>query len=168
YESPFLLLRVFGPDGLTVHLDMFDIDHEHEALARFDELTAAPAPTRPVQRRVRPNAAAAFAARVDAAIAARDADALSAVLGPGGESLEHTTGSTSDGGGVLRSFRYLLRAQEPTCRHEPLAPLGDSLGLFRQSTSACGFAGGTFDVGAYEKEIISLQEVDAQGRWRAE
>src|SRR5262249_53623040 len=63
---------------------------------------------------------------------------------------------------------YLLRAQEPTCRHEPLATLGDSLGLFRQSTSACGFAGGMFDVGAYEKEIISLQEVDAQGRWRAE
>src|SRR5262249_14863894 len=168
FETTYLMLAVFGPDGLMARQEWFAPGHEDEALARFDELVTEPAAVHPVQRRVRPNAAAAFAARVDAAIAARDADALSAVLAPGGESLEHTTGGTSDGGGVLRSLRYLPRPQEPTRRHEPLATLADSLGLFRQSTSARGFAGGTFDVGAYEKEIVSLQEVDAQGRWRAE
>src|SRR5262249_37065718 len=129
FETTYLVLAVLGPDGLVARNEYFAPDHEAEALARFDELVTEPAATRPVQRRVRPNAAAAFAARVDAAIAARDADALSAVFAPEGESLDHTTGSTSDAGGVLRSFRYLLRAEEPACRHEPLATLGDSLVL---------------------------------------
>src|SRR5262249_59464649 len=66
------------------------------------------------------------------------------------------------------SFRYLLRAEEPKCRHEPLVTLGDSLALFRQWVSASGVAGEKFDVGAYEIEIINLTEVDAQGRWRTE
>src|SRR5262249_23507148 len=176
FETTYLMLAVFGPDGLMVRNEYFAPDHEDEAVARFDELVTEPAAVHPVQRRARPNAAAAFgppgaavwAGGGDGGRGAGEAGGLSAVLAPGGESFEHTTGSTSDGGGVLRSFRYLLRAQEPTCRHEPLATLGDSLGLFRQSTSARGFAGGTFDVGAYEKEIVSLQEGDAQGRWRAE
>src|SRR5262249_32939770 len=66
----------------------------------------------------------------------------------------------------LRSWRYLLRAEDPACRHEPLATLGDSLGLFRHSTSATRFVGGTVDVGAYERELLCLTEVDAQGRSR--
>src|SRR5262249_51490904 len=168
FETTYLMLAVFGPDGLMVRNEYFAPDHEDEAVARFDELVTEPAAVHPVQRRVRPNAATARAARLDAAIAPQDADAASCVVAPQGEAPKHTTGSTADGDGVLRSFRYLLRAEEPTCRHELLATLGDSLALFRQSTSAAGFAGGTFDVGAYEKEIINLLEVDAQGRWRAE
>ena len=54
----------------------------------------------------------------------------------------------------------------PDSRHEPLATLGDSLALFRMSTSASGFVGGTFDVGAYETERFYLLEVDANGRQR--
>src|SRR5207244_606099 len=79
------VLNVFGPDGLT-RVEFFDTDHEDEALARFDELTAAPpavrfatAPPRvakKLERRVRPNAATVHLARLDAAIAAHDADAL--------------------------------------------------------------------------------------------
>src|SRR5438094_2864931 len=60
----------------------------------------------------------------------------------------------------------LLSASEPTCRHEPLATLGGSLALCRASTSASGFAGAKFDVGAYQREEIVLIEVDAQGRRR--
>src|SRR5262249_13134475 len=82
FETAYLVLAVFGPDGLVARNEYFAPDHEAEALARFDELVTEPAATHPVQRRVRPNAAAAFAARVDAAIAARDADALSAVFAP--------------------------------------------------------------------------------------
>src|SRR5262249_39313018 len=103
-----------------------------------------------------------------AAIAARDADALSAVFAPEGDVLDHTTGTTGDRGGGLRSFRYLLRAEEPRCRHEPLVTLGDSLALFRQWVSASGVAGEKFDVGAYEIEMVNLTEVDEQGRWRTE
>src|SRR5262249_48614310 len=87
---------------------------------------------------------------------------------PEGEGVDHPTGITADGDGVLRSLRYLLRAEGPRCRHEPLATLGDSLALFRQSMSASGFSGGTFDVGAYQREVIHLTDGGAQGRWRSE
>jgi hypothetical protein len=60
----------------------------------------------------------------------------------------------------------LLRAQDRTFLHEHLATLGDTLAISRVSTSAGGFAGRTFDVGAYEKEEIDLIEVDTQGRQR--
>src|SRR5207245_10008974 len=46
------------------------------------------------------------------------------------------------------------------------ATRGDSLALCRASTSASGFAGAKFDVGAYQREEIALTEVDAQGRRR--
>jgi hypothetical protein len=39
YERQFLLLGVYGSDGLQTHLGLFDPDHDAEALARFDELT---------------------------------------------------------------------------------------------------------------------------------
>src|SRR5262249_56290781 len=55
------------------------------------------------------------------------------------------------------------RGGERACGQEPLATLGDSLGLFRQSTSATGFVGGTVDVGAHEMERCQVSEVDAQG-----
>src|SRR5262249_56459718 len=85
-----------------------------------------------------------------------------------GRGVDHARGSGGAGGGLLASPRPGRGAGEPRWGHEPVAPLGDSLALSRQSTSARGFAGGTFDVGAYERELIDLTEVDAQGRWRAE
>src|SRR5262245_37093114 len=135
-----------------------------EPVGRTPEVRARPAG--PVHRRVGANAVTARMARLDAAIAARDTDALSALLADGSETLDHTTESTLDAGDLFRSLRYLLRAEEPTCRHEPLATLGDSLALFRQSISGTGFAGGTFDVGAYRKEIVGVTEADVQGRRR--
>src|SRR5262249_3577355 len=42
----------------------------------------------------------------------------------------------------------------------------DSLALWRERMSASGFAGGTFDVGPYEREDLILCDVDAQGRHR--
>src|SRR5262249_57679336 len=50
YERPFVHLMVFGPDGLATRDEFFDVDRADDALARFDELAAGPAP-RPVQRR---------------------------------------------------------------------------------------------------------------------
>src|SRR5262249_56966200 len=42
YERPFLLLWVFGADCLMTHAELFDVGHEDEALARFDELAGEP------------------------------------------------------------------------------------------------------------------------------
>src|SRR5262249_37410437 len=82
FEQTYLMLAVFGPDGLMARQEWFAPGHEDDALARFDELVAAPAAVHPVQRRVRPNAATARAARLDAAHAAPAARALPAGFGP--------------------------------------------------------------------------------------
>src|SRR5262249_31751073 len=50
-------------------------------------------PARPVRRRVRANAATAIAARMDAALAARDAEAFAGVYADDVEYLDHTTGT---------------------------------------------------------------------------
>jgi ketosteroid isomerase-like protein len=42
FERPFLLLWVFGPDGLAIRGEQFDAECEAQALARLDELTATP------------------------------------------------------------------------------------------------------------------------------
>ena len=42
YEQHFLMLLVFGADGLLTRNELFDVDRDDEALARFDELTAEP------------------------------------------------------------------------------------------------------------------------------
>src|SRR5262249_11908840 len=115
------------------------------------------------QRRVRPNAATANFARLDAAVTACDAETLPALVAERSETIDHTTGVTYDRQGWVATLRLLLRARDPRYRHEPLAPLGDSLALCRELPSAGGFAGTNFDVGAYEKEQISLVEVDAEG-----
>src|SRR5262249_22153932 len=123
-------------------------------------------PAWPVRRRVAANAATAHAAGVDAAIAARDADAPPGLLADELDVLDHTTGPTWDREGALRTFRYMLGAEKLTYRQEPLATLGDALALCRATASASGIARGKFDVGGYEVEALDLIEVDAQGRRR--
>src|SRR5262249_44776730 len=68
--------------------------------------------------------------------------------------------------GGLSSWRWFLRAENPTLVHEMLATLGDSLALGRVSTSATGFAGGEPGNRAYEEDGLVLFAVDAQGRGR--
>jgi hypothetical protein len=169
YERPFFVLWVFDSDGLATRNETFDADSDAEALARFDQLTAAIEatttlpPARPV-RRVRANAATAALARFDAAFVARDADALSHLVAD--EVVDHTTGVTFDRQGAVVSFGVLLRAQDPMCQHVPLATLGDSLALCRQSLSASRIVVDEIDVGAYERERLFLIAIDAQGRRR--
>jgi hypothetical protein len=160
FERSFLLLIVVGADGLVSRWEQFDVDRVADALARFDELTAGP---KPAPRRVRPNAAMANLARADAAFADRDVDALRALFAADLEAVDHTTGTSWDAEGLLATWRSLMSAREPTLRRVPLATLGDSLALSRLLTSARAFAGSSFDVGADEREELSLIEVDAQG-----
>src|SRR5262249_27186449 len=118
-------------------------------------------------RRVRPNAATANVARRDAAIAGRDGDGIAAVFGHESETLDHTTGAVFGQQGAITAWQEMFRAQDGTCRHEPLATLGDSLALCRQWMAASGLAGKKFDGGAWESEAIILVEVDARGQRRA-
>src|SRR5438094_2523551 len=102
YERCLLMLWMYGPYGLLTRHEFFDADRDDEALARFDELAAGPAAARSVaaaekrERRVRANAATAFLARYDAAVAARDTDAFPTLLADGYEVVDHTTGVTWD------------------------------------------------------------------------
>src|SRR5262249_25389402 len=82
HETRLLLLYTFGADGRATRNEDFGADDGDAALARFDELvgtsparTAAAAESR-ANARVRRNAATANAARLDAAIAAREAGPL--------------------------------------------------------------------------------------------
>ena len=65
-------------------------------------------PTHYVRRRVPPNAATAIAARLDAAVAARDADALYALFADHSETVHHPTGATYDRAGALGSRRAIF------------------------------------------------------------
>jgi class 3 adenylate cyclase/tetratricopeptide (TPR) repeat protein len=165
FERPLLAISVFGADGIA-RVEAFDAEREAEALARFDDLTAERVPARAVHRRVRANAATAMGARLDAALAACDADALPSLVADNVELVDHTTGVAYGRQGTLATWRSTLKAHGSTQRYEPLASLGDSLALFRWSMSARGIVGGSFDVGAYENEHLPLLEVDAEGRMR--
>ncbi|HJQ83831.1 MAG TPA: AAA family ATPase, partial [Candidatus Binatia bacterium] len=165
FERHFLSLWVFGPEGLVERLEWFPGDRDGHALARFDEVTAAPPPATVaspyVRRRFRPNAATANLGRLEQAVAARAADTFAAGLADDLQLIEHPTGLVGDREGVLFTLRSGLRAHDLKYRCEPIATLGDSLVLSRSHTSGGGFVGGRFDVGAYDKEEIALIEVDA-------
>jgi ketosteroid isomerase-like protein/tetratricopeptide (TPR) repeat protein len=154
FERKLCQIFIFGADGLVARWEQFDADSEAAGLARFDELMTQPVPRR--ARRVRPNTATAYAARLDAAMAARDVDALAKLEAEDIEVVDHPAGTTYGAAANLAARRMLLRAENLKFRHEPLASLGDSLALLRLSISASGVAGGKFDVGAYERDILVL------------
>src|SRR5262249_49705971 len=151
FERQLLQLWVFGTDGGIEREEHFDVNRSGEALARFDELaapeglTAEPAAV----RRGRPNAATRHAARFDAAIVGGDAQALPGLFAEDMSAEDHLTHTAWDRKVVLSSWRSLVLAQDPTCRHQPLATLGDSLALCHVSLGASRLARGRFDVGGY-------------------
>src|SRR5262249_2039687 len=146
YERNHLRLFVFAADGLVTRVEMFDLEREDEAFARFDELTGEPAPVRvgaapfstmqKRQRRVRANAATANVTGYEAPLAARDFETCDPLAADDLEIVHHSTGTTYGRQGALASVRSLLRARDATIRYELLASLGDSLALCRQSISA--------------------------------
>ena len=174
YETQWTTLWAFDTDGRLCRVELFDSSHEDEALVRFDELTGAtPWARTPVsrhaperhRRRVQPNAATTNAARIDAAIAARDPDALPTLYADTSETMQHPSGATWDRRAALAGWRGLLRAQDPALVHEPLATLGDSLAICRQSLSFRELPDddiGPF--GAVETDSIVVIEVNAEGR----
>ena len=125
---------------------------------------AAPiATTTAVRRRVRPNAATAMQNRFDAALAARDFDAIATHFREDHQEIDHPTGSTYGRDACIASLQRLFRSRDPRYEVEPLATVGKFLLLVRRRSSASGAASGPYDVGAYENEAIQLFEVDESG-----
>jgi class 3 adenylate cyclase/tetratricopeptide (TPR) repeat protein len=116
-----------------------------------------------VRRRVRPNAATAMQTRFDAALAARDFDAITTQFREDHQEIDHPTGSTYGRDACVASLKRLFRSRDPKYEVEPLATVGELLLLVRRRSSASGAASGRYDVGAYENEAIQLFEVDESG-----
>lgn len=104
YEIPYLALVVFGSDGRVTRFERFDADAE--ALARFDEL--APAPSRPVRRRLRANAVTENADGVVAAVRARDVDAFRSLFSDDFEVVDHSTGAAYGRDGAVASALMVI------------------------------------------------------------
>ncbi len=166
YERPFLSLFATDAGGRLVRAEWFDDDRVDDALARFDALTTGTPPPPPA-RRVRPNAATAVIGRMEAAFAARDLEAVDALLGEAMASVDHQTGTAYGREGHLDSSRRMMRLPDLVFRLEPLATLGERLCLLRRLVSASGTAGGHFDVAEYEMEHVGVLELDATGRCRS-
>jgi hypothetical protein len=157
-----------GADGLLIRLERFDRDDE--ALGRFDELTAEPTGARsgavPArvkktrERRVRPNAATANAARIDAAFAARDADAFPTLLAERCDVMEYVNGATYDREGLLRAWRL----SRPTTHGSPRAARNLATARARRHSPASGAASGLMSAPRYGASPLS--EVTAGRRRR--
>ena len=161
FERHLIMLWVFGADGLVTRFEQFDVDHEREALARFDERVAARLSS---ERRVRPNAATANAARVDAAFASKSLDAFRSLFRDDAHAVHHQTGVRYEESQALENYRTLLQAESVSLRHEPLATLGDSLALFQASLSFDSYVQSYLgSVGAADSDAVVLTEVDAAG-----
>ncbi len=132
YERLMWSLWVFGHDGLLIRLEFFDVGHEAQAIARFDELTVAPTQAQPVDRRIAENRATAFHARFSAATLARDAATIDADLSEDFENRHHPTGASFDKRGFMRQWRSMMKAEHLERRIELLGALGESLVLGRE------------------------------------
>ena len=167
FENRVCALFRFGADGRVTSGELFEAEQKVEALARFDELTAASSP-RAVRRRVRPNAVSATGSRFMAAFAAGDRDGLAALVHDEYREVDHSTGSEWGRDAALRSIERLLRSRDPRYYLEELATLGERHGLNRRRTSASGDTRGRWDVGPYEHEAIQVVEVAEDGRLRSQ
>ncbi|HEV7732044.1 MAG TPA: nuclear transport factor 2 family protein [Candidatus Binatia bacterium] len=158
FESQFLLLWVFGSDGLIVHDETFDAERDADAGERFDDLVRTAA--RWAFPRMRPNAASELTTRFQDAFAAGDDGALRDLFAGSLEVVDHPNGVTYGRDGHLASLRRLRRAKDPMLRFEPIATCGESLLVSRRHITGSGTGGPQFDVGEYEREEIVLFETD--------
>jgi len=165
YERPFLLLSVFGSDGLVARQDYFDVGREAEALARLDGLTGTLAEPVPMHRRVRPNAASDAMLRLASVLNARDLDAVERMHSELLETIEHDYVVSYGRGGQLDVAERMMRVPEFDIRIEPLATLGENAALVRRIATGSGKTGGNFDVGDYELEHLVVCELDEAGKF---
>jgi class 3 adenylate cyclase len=166
FERKLCQLFAFDSAGLLSRWQQFEAEHDGAALARFDALATSAGPKHRSRRRVRPNLAGETLARMDAACAARDVDAVRALHREDFEEIHHPTGSTYGLDGAYASLASLLRLPNPRMVSEQLATLDDRLVLARRTMGASSGGRGRIDTGPWDREEISAAEVDEQGRFR--
>ncbi|MCU0670948.1 MAG: nuclear transport factor 2 family protein, partial [Myxococcota bacterium] len=130
--------------------------------------TAAPRGAHAPRRRpVRPNFAFEEMRRAEAAVAARDARAVEALYRRDIEIIDHQFGITYGYDAIVERVRAIIEdSMDSAFAHEPLASLGDSLGLCRMRSTATGSTVHGVPVGATEVPYLLLIEADAQGSAR--
>ena len=128
FELEQLSLREFDEHGQYARLEWFDHNDVEHALSRFDELTTPRAPD--ARRRVRSNAATILAIEMVDVWAERAPDRLERLLAEGAVIVNHPTGREYDRAGAVAFLRSLITAGDWSMAMEPLATLGERLGLF--------------------------------------
>ena len=154
FERIFLVLAVFGDDGLMTRVEWFDADREAEALARFDELSRqAPARPRIVTTATRSEDACMRAWE------ARDPEAFAALFGADFRSIDRRPlmHLEVDREAILAAMRPFVE-MGASRSIELLATRGERLTLHR----LC-LRGSDDLVGPSEVEILQVVEVDASG-----
>jgi tetratricopeptide (TPR) repeat protein len=174
FERPFLLLGVFGEDGLFTRIDQFDVGQQAAALARFDELATAEPQSPGIERvatraghaelsadplRIAPNAATRAGDRALQAIAARDRarleDACAAPLVY--EDRRRRVGTTGDRDQFIASCER-IGSRGVRAARTVLAALGERFALVRVRWTT------TPDGPDVEVEQLAVWEADGDGR----
>ena len=121
----------------------------------------------PTQRSVRSNFATLHAHRLDALIAARNSQALPDLFVESVEVIHHTMGASYGRDAAVQRFAMAIDGGDAlVVAHEPVATLGDALGLFRVRLVADRFESESeaLSTGAFEIELAVVIEADAEGR----
>ncbi|MBI3768726.1 MAG: nuclear transport factor 2 family protein [Deltaproteobacteria bacterium] len=162
FESEFLLLWLFGPDGRVVHDETFDANRETEALARFDALVGSADTEAPAEPRATRFANAATRAwdRLLACWRARDWQRIARLLPVGFryDDRRRMAQLELDWNQYLEFIRQIGEMGSTRVEQEVLATREDRLALTRLRLEV---AGG--DVGPSELEFLNLIETDERG-----
>ena len=155
FERRFLMLWVFGADGLLEHMEEFDLDRDAEALARFDELATGSPPAQFANAATRSFDAYLRAWR------ARDWQGLVDVYAPTIRVLDRRalTGIDLQGDAFLAGLRIIFDMRDSRWESHLLATRGERLALFRLLTAV-----EDDEAGPSEVDSIGMVEVDAGGR----
>jgi hypothetical protein len=166
FENVLLQLFAFGADGLIARSELWEPDHDAEALARFDAdgrrrhvctlVEGERIPARRLLSDGRSDSSAPArgprgerdARPLDLAPAARDFDGIAAVFDASHQEIDHPTGSTYGRDAGIASLQRLFRSRDPYYHVEPLGTLGELLLLVRRRSGASGATRGNYDVGA--------------------
>ncbi len=162
FESEFLLLWVFGPDGRVVRDETFDANRATEAVARFDALVGDSGTTSTAELATTPfaNAAVESTSRLSASWLTRDWPGLLALLPAEFRYLDRRPMARLelDRHGYVQFIRQLGDMSSVRIAGEILATRGERLALGRLQVDV---AGG--DVGPSEVEFLDVVETNERG-----
>jgi class 3 adenylate cyclase/ketosteroid isomerase-like protein/tetratricopeptide (TPR) repeat protein len=170
FETSAIALSVFGPDGRVTRYEMFEIGHETEALARFDEVTAtAPVATLEfIGRRLADldeapfaNAASRALSRTIRCFNSRDWDAMVATYAADHRMDDQRKLMRIEVAGrqFFENERWIFDLPGSAFEAELVATRGERLALCHVT-----FTAGDDDTGPMTVDVLDLVEVDGSGR----